>query len=415
MKSMTFGNEVFDRMINAGPRGGQRRLFVLFSLMVLAGAAAFIEGIWGEQAKRAWQAYLVNYLFWSGLCFGTLLFSPVLVMTSARWGRSLKRLAEAPGAFLPAAFALFWVLYFGRNEIFPWIHEPVPEKAAWLNAGFLFARDGVGILALTVVGLGIMYHSIQADRKFMAAKQGIGAPEMAETDAKHVHAQSVLSPLYGVLYAFILSLVAFDLVMSLDPHWYSTLFGAYFFTGSFYAGLAVIMLLAVLSLKTMNMQEFIRNSQLHDLGKLLLGFCLVTGDFFFAQLLVIWYGNLPEETSYIILRVRQAPWQTLSWVVLIAAFAIPFVVLLNRRIKMKPLPMVLLSIMILTAMWLERFLLVAPSLWKGPHLPLGWRELLITLGFFGLTSLCILGFLRIFPVLPVSDPLFHESLQKAED
>ena len=77
--------------------------------------------------------------------------------------------------------------------------------------------------------------------------------------------------------------------------------------------------------------------------------------------------------------------------------------------------MAVLSIIILIGMWLERLLLVAPSLWKGPHLPLGWMELLITLGFFGLTSLCIIGFLRKFPVLPVSDPLFHESLKKAED
>jgi Ni/Fe-hydrogenase subunit HybB-like protein len=412
---MTFRDETFDRMINTGPRDGQRWLFILLSLLALAGAAAFIEGVSGEQAKRAWQAYLVNYVFWTGLCFGSLLFSSVLVMTSARWGRSLKRLAEAFGAFLPVAFVLFWVLYFGRNEIFPWIHEPIPEKATWLNVNFLFARDGVGLLALTVVGLGIMYHSVQADRKFMAARQEIGGTGTAGTDGRHFRAQSILSPLYGVLYAFILSLVAYDLVMSLDPHWYSTLFGAYFFVGSFYMGLAALFLLAIFSLKTMNLQGFIQSLQFHDLGKLLFGFCLLTGDFFFAQLFVIWYGNLPEETTYIILRVRQAPWQTLSWTVLIACFAIPFVVLLNRRIKMKPFPMAVLSIIILIGMWLERLLLVAPSLWKGPHLPLGWMELLITLGFFGLTSLCIIGFLRKFPVLPVSDPLFHESLKKAED
>jgi Ni/Fe-hydrogenase subunit HybB-like protein len=415
MKSVTLRNEIFDNMMNTGLKGGSHWLIGLFFLMLAVGILAFILGISGVQAERAWQAYLINYLFWSGLCFGTLLISPVLVMTSAKWGRPVKRLAEAPGAFLPAAFILFWVLYFGRNEIFPWIRDPIPRKAAWLNVPFLFARDGIGILALVVVGLAIIYHSVQSDRKFMFLKQSTGKTESIAPDEYHLRAQIILSPIYGILYAVVLTLVAFDLVMSLDPEWYSTLFGAYFFVGSFYAGLAVLYLLVILSLKTMNTQEFIHGAQLHDIGKLLLGFCLLTGDFFFAQFFVMWYGNLPEEMSFIILRVRQAPWQPLAWTILIGAYAIPFGILLSRKIKRKTIPMLLLSSFIIVVMWLERFLLVAPSLWKGPHLPIGWMELLITLGFLGLVSLCIFYFLRKVPVLPVSDPLFHEYLQKAED
>ena len=98
-----------------------------------------MTGISGPLAQRAWQVYLVNFLFWSGLAFGTVLFSAMLTMTNARWGRPLKRLAEAPGAFLPVAFLLFWVLFFGREKLFPWIHEPLGHKQFWLSSGFLFA------------------------------------------------------------------------------------------------------------------------------------------------------------------------------------------------------------------------------------------------------------------------------------
>lgn len=394
----------------AGLRVG-RAWFVLFLLMILAGAATFLVGISGAHALRAWQAYLTNYVFWTGLAFGTFLFSPVLTMTGARWGRPLKRIAEAPGAFLPAAFALFWVLYLGKEEIFPWIREPVPEKAVWLNAGFLFAREGIGLLVLAAVGVAVLAHSVKSDLKMLPQAGNPRTGAGPQENEVHFRAQGVLSPLYGILYAFILTLFAFDLIMSLDPHWYSTLFGAYFFTGSFYSGLAALFILAVLAVKRMGIGDFIAPRQFHDLGKLLLGFCVLTGDFFYAQFFVIWYANLPEETRYVLLRVRQPPWEPLAWVVLVAAFGIPFVVLLSRKIKMKPVPMVILSALILAAMWLERFLLVAPSLWKGGPIPLGWMELMITAGFFGLVALCTLGFLRRYPVLPVSDPLFQELLR----
>ena len=155
--------------------------------------------------------------------------------------------------------------------------------------------------------------------------------------------------------------------------------------------------------------------QFHDLGKLLLGFCVVTGDFFYSQFLVIWYGNLPEEAQYVILRVRNTPWQVLAWTVLIVCFALPFFILLNRKIKMKPRAMVILGVIILIGMWLERLLLIAPSLWKGEQLPLGMIELLISAGFFGAMALCVLLFLRQFPILPLSDPLFLEMLQASHE
>jgi Ni/Fe-hydrogenase subunit HybB-like protein len=197
------------------------------------------------------------------------------------------------------------------------------------------------------------------------------------------------------------------LIMSLSPHWHSTLFGAYYFVGSFYTGLAALAVLSFISIKTMGLGRVIESKHFHDLGNLLLAFCLVTGDFFYSQFLVIWFGDLPNETRYVLLRVRESPWDFLAWTVLFVCFAIPFVMLLSRNFKKKPAFMMTLAVIILTGMWLERFLLVVPSLWKEGYIPLGLMELLITTGFLGVVALCVLLFLRRFPILPVSDPLFR--------
>jgi hypothetical protein len=226
--------------------------------------------------------------------------------------------------------------------------------------------------------------------------------------------QIKLSPIIGIMYALVMSLTAFDLIMFLDPHWLSTLFGAYYFMGSFYSALAALCLLSFLGTKYMGMERYIRPKQFHDLGKLLLGFCLVTGDFFYSQFLVIWYGNLTEETQYVILRVRQAPWETLAWIVLALCFVGPFVVLLSRKIKLNPAAMAFLGVVILGGMWLERYLLVVPSLWEEQSLPLGVPEILITAGYAGAMGLTVLFFLKKFPLLPISDPLYCEMRREAE-
>lgn len=386
---------------------GERTWLVVCTVLVLLGAASFLTGILGPSAERAWQAYLVNFLFWSGLAFGTVLFSAMLTMTHARWGRPLKRLAEAPGAFLPVAFLLFWVLFFGKEKLYPWVHESVGHKQFWLSSGFLFLRDGASLLLLTLVSTALIYFSVRRDLRFMAANQE-GSRNAVADIGQEPDPQTVLSPVLGILYALVLSLMGFDLVMSLSPHWHSTLFGAYFFVGSFYSALAALAVLSFTASSRMGLGSFIQQQHFHDLGNLLMAFCLVTGDFFYSQFLVIWFGDLPHETHYVLARVRENPWDCLAWTVLFMAFAIPFVLLLSRRIKRKPELLALLALVILVGMWLERFLLVVPSIWKAGTFPLGLMELLITGGFLGIVALCVLLFLRRVPLLPVSDPLLSK-------
>ncbi len=407
-------DKLFREMMAAGPGAGSRAAMFAFAAAAAAGAAAFLVGLAGAEPQRAWIAYLTNFVFWSGLAFGSVLLSCCLTITEAHWGRPLKRLAEAPAAFLPVAFVLFWIMYPGRALIFPWINNPAPDKKFWLNADFLFVRDGLSFLALAAVAVALVYHSVKNDLERTSGASGAAFAQAGENQL-HLRAQSVLAPVFGILFALVLSLLAFDLIMSLNPHWYSTLFGAYYFIGSFYTGLTAVMILSAFSIRSMGTRNFIRGAQLLDLGRLMFAFCICTADFFYCQFLIMWYGNMPEETRYVILRTRLAPWDKLSWTVLIVAFMAPFVILLRRKLKERPLAMIFVSVLILAGMWLERFLLVAPSIWKGETIPLGLSELLITAGFLGIMGLCTLGFLKRFPILPVGDPYFREIVEKRLD
>ena len=211
---------------------------------------------------------------------------------------------------------------------------------------------------------------------------------------------SVLSVLYVLFYALVLTLIAFDLIMSMEPPWYSTLFGPYAFAKSFYIGLAALMILSAVVHLSRGTESGLSPSQFHDLGKLLFAFCLLWGDLFYVHLLIIWYGNLSEEVGYVIQRTVIRPWNGLAWTVFIVCFVIPFFVLLNRKVKTIPVMMIGLCAAIIAGFWLEHLLLVGPSLSRqAQSLPLGAAEALITLGFFGLLALAVTSFLRLFPDL----------------
>jgi Ni/Fe-hydrogenase subunit HybB-like protein len=366
--------------------------------LTAVGVVGFFAGVLGSSPERAWQAYLVNFVFWTGLALGCVLLSATFTMTGARWGRSVKRLAEAPSAFLPVAFLLFWVLFLGRKTLFPWVLNPPAGKELWLSVPFFFARDGLALLVLAGLALALAASSIQRDR----------AESSGDERARSAARETVLSPVYGIGYAVLLSLLGFDLIMALDAHWFSTLFGAYYFVGSFYTGLAALLIAAAIAARTDAMRSHVDGKVLKDLATLLFAFVVVTGYLFYVQFLVIWYGNKLHETQYLVERTRLQPWAPVAWAALAAGFGLPFLALLRKKMKARPLPMIAVGAVALAGMWLERFLLVAPAVWHGESLPLGWVELLVTLGFLGLVTGSILLFLRAAPLLPVGDPLFRD-------
>lgn len=388
------------------PRGMRGTLWVL----LYAGAITFLLQIKGPNAQRAWQIFLVNFLFWSSLAQGGIVFAATYDLTKAKWGPTFRWLAQGMGMFLPISLLLFFVLFAGTDLLLPWVRHPVPAKAQWLNVPFLFSRDTLGLLILYGFSMTYLYNALRPVVGARLEQDSAAASPLLTLltkgwrglEAEQARSQQALSfvlPIFLILYAVVFSLIGFDWVMSLDPHWHSTLFGAYFFISSFYLGMAATVILAVLLRKSLPpLQDTGGRMQFHDFGKLMFGFCLVAGDFFWSQYVVIWYGNIPEETHYIILRTREMPWAVIAWIVLFLCFIGPFVVLLSRWVKEHPRVFLCVASGIVIGMWLERYLLVVPSLWHPTGFPLGWIELLITLGFMATFLLSYLSFVGRFPL-----------------
>jgi len=376
-------------------------------LLVVVGMATFVAQLFTQHPERAWQAYLINFLVWSAIAQGAFLFSTIMNTVHARWSGPLASLAESFAAFFPISLVLFVILFLGREHVFPWLHEDLHGKELWLNIPFLFSRDLAGLVILYGIGFAYTYQALRL--KVAVGEEGGGRLRAMLVrrwarkpgDVKRYESRKTMfGILYALAFALILSLIGFDLVMAADPHWYSTLFGAYSFAKAIYMGLgALIILAAVLQLNPYN-GFYIPTSNFHDIGKLFFAFCLVWADFFYAQLVVIWYGNLSEETAYIIERVMTAPWQGLSWTVFMVCFIIPFLVLLNKRVKTLPRFMLVFCSIIIAGMWLEHLLLLGPALnHHATALPLGVTDVLITAGFLGLMVLAVSSYLKQFPEL----------------
>jgi len=367
----------------------------LFLALVFVGLGAFLFQVLGQHPEKAWQAYLVNFILWSAIAQGGLLFSVVLHVTKARWGRPLQGLSEAFAAFFPISFVLFLLLFPGRAYIFPWLDGDLHGKEEWLTIPFLFARDAAGLLILYGLGFAYLTHGLKLKRSH-------GEASVKSREACR-NRMSVIGVLYIMAYALVLSLLAFDLVMSADPQWISTLFGPYAFVKAFYMGLGGLIIVAAIVHLRHGEASTLNPSHFHDLGKLFFGFCMLWADFFYCQFLVIWYGNLPEETNYIIQRTMTLPWSRLAWVVFILSFVIPFLILLNKQVKTKPRFMIGLCSLVFVGIWLEHFLLLGPALSPGAEsLPMGMMEVLITLGFLGLMAMAVRFALGRFPeLLPV--------------
>lgn len=410
IKEQHFEEEIFARM----PAKLPRLLLGILSLFVVLGLIALAIGANGAHAQKTWGVFLVNFLVWSGIGQVGIVLSAILNVANGRWAGSVRRLAESLTAFLPISFILFLVLFLGRDSLFPWVHVPVPEKAAWLNVGFLFTRDALSLIALYGVSFLFLYYSLRRDVGW-ALERGIGLPGRLsriltsnwrglEVERQRVQrALSILSPIVLILYAYVFSLLAFDLIMSLSPTWYSNLFGVYFFMANLYVGLAAIAIIAIIARRYLRLEAYITAAQLHDLGKLIFGLAIFWAYLTFTQYLVIWYGNLPEETEFLILRTKEAPWASLAIVVGILCFVIPFVVLLGRQPKRHPSTLLGASLVIILGIWLERFLLVTPSLWHEEGLPLGVIEILVSLGFIAAVVLAVLWFLARFPAVSLAD------------
>jgi hypothetical protein len=274
-----------------------------------------------------------------------------------------------------------------------------------LNVSFFFAREAIGLLLLYGAGLLFSYRSLWRDVHTDPIRNNQPLPHPSSDRA----ALQKLAVVLLILYASVYTVFAWDFVMSLDPEWSSTLFGAYYFVGNLYLGLATVTALTAFARWRYNLGDTVHPKVFHNLGKLLFSFSLLWTYLFWSQYLVIWYGNLPRETGFILVRTVRAPWAALAVTVLVTNFLLPFVILLFRSARENQKILLASALVIAAGMWLERFLLVVPSITREPRIFLGWEELMITAGFFASFALTYVTALQRLPGLKEPVVLLDEA------
>ncbi len=217
-----------------------------------------------------------------------------------------------------------------------------------------------------------------------------------------------LSAVFLVLFAITFSLASFDWLMSLQPHWTSTMFAVYTFAGLFQAGIAAITLAVARLARRGPLAESLNQSHLHDLGKLLFAFSIFWAYIWVCQYLLIWYGNLSEEIPYYAVRTR-GDWLPLFALVPVLSWLVPFLALMSRGAKRSPTVLAAVACVVLVGSWLNLYMIVAPAVLPGPRL--GLPELLITAGFAALLWLAATRALASAPLLARNDPFLGESLR----
>jgi hypothetical protein len=382
---------------------------MLLGCFVVGALSFMLLAAFGD-TNRAWRIYHVNWLYWTGLAQGLVLFGAVTSVAKGRWATGMRRMGEASVTFLPVAVVLFLIMWIGRAEIFPWIRHPItdiPSKAFWLRDWFMWARDLFAMAVLFGLSWLFVRHGLRLDAMVLGPNAKLPAWTRAyydkllkgpEQGADFSWARrDLLANLMLLAYAVCMSLLAFDLVMSIAPHWVSNLLGGFFFIGAWLSGLMTLAPLMLFFRRHYGLDELLTIKMQHDLAKLCFGFTVFWAYTFFSQFLVIWYGNMPEETSFLFLRMATPQWRTVSTAMVVMCFLLPFVGLMGIKPKKTPAILTTFALISLAGLWIDRFVLVVPSVIQSPAgLPLGWQELLITTGFFGLWGLSYMWFVERF-------------------
>jgi hypothetical protein len=407
------------------------RANALAGALFLVGLVSFVVRL-SQDPRSAWISYVSNWLFFTSISAGAVLLAVATWITKAKWNWSVRRVSQAMVAFLPVAFVLLLPMLTLREGYFPWIEmmasDPVVQKkAAYLNIPFLIVRNLAAVGLLSGMALWFVYLALRPDmglsdtpgeddagRKSWREKLNQGWMGQEREEVASYKRMTTMAPAFAAVYALALTFVSYDWAMSLEPHWFSTMFGPWFFMGGFWGGIAATILWS-LYLRTQH-KDFayaIGLHQRHDLGKLAFAFTVFWTYLFFSQYLVIWYGKLPWEQAWIIHR-SEAPWGRFSALVVLLCFVVPFAGLIGRKAKMKPVLLATFATVILVGLWLERYGLIAPSLYReGDAVFTLWHPL-IGLMFLGLWLGSVRWFLSTFPAIQVWQPMSDPESLEAE-
>jgi hypothetical protein len=323
-----------------------------------------------EVARRALRGLLISFAYFTPLAAGMVVWPAVVMLSRGRWMGGVERPALAAAGQGPVSVVVLVVLAVTAKGIggapgwASWLYAKDLHQGAWLGYWPVFIRDGAALVALWVLAA-----------VFARYRRNGKSPK-------------VLAGVLTVSYCLVISLIGFDLVMALDPHWYSTLFGGYFFISGMYAACAAWTLAALLT------QKAISRAQMQDLGKLIVTFSLLTTYLMYGQLLPIWYENLPAEVRFVIPRLGVSNWQFVSLALLSTIYLGPLVLLLTVWAKRSKRFLGAICGLVLVGMWVERWWLIAPTPDEGhgvPALLLGVPELSIAAAMAGAFALVVNG------------------------
>lgn len=362
--------------------------------LIAFGALAVAAGLF-VSPSRTWAGLLLAGYLLTCLGLAGIFFVASQLAAGAAWSVAFRRVPEAMTGALPYGAAILAAVFLAGSSVYGWRQEAAHLegfKSAWLDLPFFLARAGIYLLLWFLLTRAILDSSHRFDES--------RDPVQARRSVR-------LSVIFLVLFAVSFWLASFDWVMSLEPHWYSTIFGIYNFAGMFSAGLAVMILL-VLWLRRGPLVDFVTHEHLHDLGKYLFAFCTFWMYIWFSQYMLIWYANIPEETVYFVRR-QSGLWMPIFLMNLFLNWVVPFVVLLPKWTKRDPAILGKVAVVVLAGRFVDLYLMIFPPV-SGETPTLGLWEIGPVAAA---AALFVLAFARSFrsrlPV-PLADPRLTESL-----
>lgn len=398
-------------------------LTILAALSVVAaGAYAWIYqlrfgmGVTGLQRPVFWGFYIVDFVFWIGISHAGTLISAILRLTDAGWRKPITRAAEAITVFALMIGGLFPIIHLGRAWYFYWLIPYPNDRLVWPNFRSPLVWDLTAIITYITGSVVYLYLPLIPDmaqlgehntpwRRKLYRALSLG---WTGSDREWHALERAMKLMAGIILAVAVSVhtvVAWDFAMTIAPGWHSTIFGPYFVVGAIFSGIAALLIVMATIRKVLGLELYLTNHHFNNLSKLLLLMSLLWFYFTMAENLTVWYGNEPEEMTVFNARTRSnyAPY---FWGMVALNFAVPFVLLGIRRLRTIPTA-VFSSVCVLIGMWLERYLIVVPTL-TNPRLTSAtsiyfpsWVELTITAATFAGMVLLYLLFAKLFPIIAV--------------
>jgi hypothetical protein len=366
------------------------------------GVVGAVGGIAGAFAapEQFFRSYLVAYLFWFGIALGSLAILMIQHITGGRWGAVIRRLLESATRTLPLLILLFLPLLFGLPHLYEWArpeavaHDPVLQnKSKYLNVPFFLVRAFGYFTAWSALVWLLNRWSLQQDE---------GADPSVARRLENLSRGGLL--LLGLTVTF----ASIDWVMSLEPHWFSTIYGILFAGGQVLSAFAFVIPVAALLADRPPFSTVISAESFHDLGKLLLAFVMLWAYFAFSQFLIIWSGNLPEETPWYLNRL-QGGWEWFGVAIIAFHFALPFVLLLSRDLKRSARALSLVAAGVIIVRFVDLFWLINP-VFSPAAFAVHWLDVATLAGVGGLWLAMFVQQLKGRPLVPLGDPALADRI-----